>query len=158
VQAWLAEQRRLIYADSRQALLSGLPRCLPPLTPSLEQAGGLQRLALRGHASPVTRVLLTPSGTDAVTASSDGTARVWDLDIGDCVLLLEGHAGAITDMAITSGAPLVSLGLKLWEYEVSGLATSSASLRPLATGPPACTVWCGGLWRAPRISASCMRP
>ena len=103
-QAWLLDQRRRVYDDSRQALLSGLPRCLPPLTASLEQAGGLQRLALRGHTAGVTKVLLTPSGTDAVTASSDGTARVWDLDIGDCVLLLEGHAGPITDMAITSGA------------------------------------------------------
>jgi WD40 repeat protein len=97
------EQQRLVYADSQQALASGLPRCLPPLTPSLDQAGGLQRLALRGHTGPVTKVLLTPSGTDAVTASADGTARVWDLDIGDCVLLLEGHAGPITDMAVTSG-------------------------------------------------------
>lgn len=102
--AWLVEQRRRAYDDGRAALVAGLPRCLVPLTPSLDQAGGLQRLALRGHAGPITRVLLTPSGTDAVTASADGTARVWDLDIGDCVLLLEGHSGPITDMAITSGA------------------------------------------------------
>ncbi|KAI3425286.1 hypothetical protein D9Q98_009053 [Chlorella vulgaris] len=107
LQAWLVEQRRLIYDDSRQAKLSGMPRCLVPLTASLEQAGGLQRLTLRGHAAPATKVLLTPSGTDAVTASSDGTARVWDLDIGDCVLMLEGHAGPITDMAITSDGSLV---------------------------------------------------
>lgn len=107
LQAWLAEQQRRIYDDSRQSLLSGLPRCLVPLTPSLDQAGGLQRLALRGHSGAVTKVLLTPSGTDAVSASADGTARVWDLDIGDCVLLLEGHAGPITDMAITSDGSLV---------------------------------------------------
>ena len=107
LQTWLVEQQRLVYADSQQALTSGLPRCLPPLTPSLDQAGGLQRLALRGHTAPVTKVLLTPSGTDAVTASADGTARVWDLDIGDSVLLLEGHAGPITDMAVTSGGWVV---------------------------------------------------
>ncbi|KAL4430378.1 hypothetical protein ABPG77_002184 [Micractinium sp. CCAP 211/92] len=107
LQAWLAAQRRRAYEDGRTALLSGLPRCLVPLTPSLDQAGGLQRLALRGHTSAVTRVLLTPSGTDAVTASADGTARVWDLDIGDCVLLLEGHAGPINDMAVTSDGSLV---------------------------------------------------
>ncbi|KAL4419894.1 hypothetical protein ABPG75_006992 [Micractinium tetrahymenae] len=107
LQVWLGEQRRRVYEDGRNALLSGLPRCLAPLTPSLDQAGGLQRLALRGHTSAVTKVVLTPSGTDAVTASADGTARVWDLDIGDCVLLLEGHAGPITDMAITSDGSLV---------------------------------------------------
>ena len=60
-------------------------------------------LPLLPHLPAPLQVLLTPSGTDAVTASTDGTARVWDLDIGDCVLLLEGHAGPINDMAITSG-------------------------------------------------------
>lgn len=66
-QAWLGSQQQRCYEDGRTALLSGLPRCLPPLTPSLDQAGGLQRLALRGHTGAVTKVVLTPSGTDAVT-------------------------------------------------------------------------------------------
>ena len=79
LQAWIADQRRRIYDDSRQALLAGLPRCLPPLTPSLDQAGGLQRLALRGHSSAVTKVLLTPSGTDAVTGARQGARMHPDL-------------------------------------------------------------------------------
>lgn len=124
-----------MYADSHQALASGLPRCLPPLTPSLDQAGGLQRLALRGHTGPVTKVLLTPSGTDAVTASADGTARVWDLDIGDCVLLLEGHAGPITDMAVTSGG-WVSRGLGEG-YLGGGVSSRLAVLLPACLHPAA---------------------
>ena len=55
-QAWLAEQRVKCYEDGRASLHAYLPRCLVPLTPSLDQAGGLARLTLRGHASEVTKV------------------------------------------------------------------------------------------------------
>ena len=82
LQRWLGEQREAVYADARAAVAAGRPRCLPPLNGCLDQAGGLQRLILRGHTGPVTKVLLTPPGTEAVTASADGTARVWDLEIG----------------------------------------------------------------------------
>ena len=58
VQAWLAEQRVKCYDDGRTALHAYLPRCLVPLTPSVDQAGGLARLTLRGHASEVTKVRL----------------------------------------------------------------------------------------------------
>lgn len=64
------------------------------------------------------RSALPPGLVCPAAASSDGTARVWDLDIGDCVLMLEGHAGPITDMAITSGvlaACLRCLLACLWE-------------------------------------------
>lgn len=56
LQAWLAEQRVQCYADGRASLQAFLPRCLVPLTPSLDQAGGLARLTLRGHVSEVTKV------------------------------------------------------------------------------------------------------
>ncbi len=72
-------------------------------------------------------MLLTPSGTDAITASTDGTARVWDLDIGDCVLLLEGHAGPINDMAITSGeSRLCSVVWQFWSAPNVGVSVASA--------------------------------
>lgn len=66
------------------------------------QAGGLRRLTLRGHAAGIVKVLLTPGGVDIITVSTDGTARVWDMEIGDCVLLLAGHGGAITDVAASA--------------------------------------------------------
>lgn len=67
LQDWLAQQQQAVVQDSLQARLQGMPVCLPTTTPSLDQAGGLQRLALRGHRGAVNKVLLTPSGTDAVT-------------------------------------------------------------------------------------------
>lgn len=107
LQRWAEAQRVAAEGDAAAAAAAGKPRALQPQTPSLDQAGGLQRLVLRGHCGPVTKVLLAPSGTDAITASSDGTCRVWDLEIGDCVLVLEGHAAPITDLAITDDSSLL---------------------------------------------------
>lgn len=107
MQSWLATQREVVKQACVKLAKSGIPRPLLPHTPSLDQAGGLQRLAFKGHKGPVTHILLTPSGTDAISASTDGTARVWDLEIGDCILVLDGHTGPITDMGITDDGSLL---------------------------------------------------
>lgn len=49
---------------------------LMPRSASLEQAGGLLRMTLRGHSGPVHKVVLSPNGRDVVTVSEDGTAQV----------------------------------------------------------------------------------
>ena len=43
--------------------------CLFTRTPSLEQAGGLQRMTLRGHTGGISKVLLTPGGIDVITGT-----------------------------------------------------------------------------------------
>jgi WD40 repeat protein len=45
-------------------------------TSSLQQSGGLYRATLRGHTAQVKTVVISPSGQQVVTASSDGTAQV----------------------------------------------------------------------------------
>jgi hypothetical protein len=39
-------------------------------------SGGLYRATLRGHSAAVSKVVISPSGQQVVTASSDGTAQV----------------------------------------------------------------------------------
>lgn len=56
------------------------------------------------------QVLLTPGGVDVITVSTDGTARVWDMEIGDCVLLLAGHSGPLTDVAASADGALLLTG------------------------------------------------
>lgn len=41
--------------------------CLLPRSPSLEQAGGLHRMVLRGHTGGIMKVLLTSGGIDVIT-------------------------------------------------------------------------------------------
>ena len=45
------------------------PVGLVPLSPSLSQAGGLQRMILRGHAAGITKILLSPTGVDVITGA-----------------------------------------------------------------------------------------
>lgn len=40
----------------------------------MEQAGGLQRMTLRGHTAGLQKVLLSPSGIDVITGGSAPTA------------------------------------------------------------------------------------
>ena len=46
------------------------PRALVPRTSSLDQAGGVQRITLRGHTGAITRVLLADGGIDVVTGAA----------------------------------------------------------------------------------------
>lgn len=107
MQTWLKQQKTAVATDGAATTAAGQPRPLPPLTASLDQAGGLQRLTLKGHRGAVNKLLLTPSGTEAVSGGADGTARVWDLEIGDCTIVAEGHTGPITDMGITADGSLL---------------------------------------------------
>lgn len=132
--AWLTDQRVMVAAEAAAAASAPAKRMsasqalhrsfnpeaarkdsaanvrsLVPLTASLQQAGGLLRMLLRGHSAPLTTMILSPTGIHLVTGSAAGELRVWNLDIGDCVMQLSGHTGAVTGAAITAnGAVLVS--------------------------------------------------
>ena len=60
--------------------------------------------------------------TCTFSGSADGTIRIWDMEIGDCVLLLTGHSGPITDLSASAdGRILVSASAdgtaRAWELE-----------------------------------------
>jgi hypothetical protein len=57
-----------------------LPPHLLGYTPSLVQAGGMHRMALRGHLGPIRKVVIAPDGKDVLTASDDGTVQVGAAD------------------------------------------------------------------------------
>jgi WD40 repeat protein len=53
------------------------------------------RVSLRGHEGPLTVAAWSPGGDRVLTASVDGTARVWKADGSGAPLVLEGHAGPV---------------------------------------------------------------
>ncbi len=55
----------------------------------------LERHVLSGHTDIVTGVDWSPDGKRLVSASNDGTARIWDLT-GKSLAILAGHQGAVT--------------------------------------------------------------
>jgi WD40 repeat protein len=65
-------------------------------------------------------VAFSPDGTRLVSANGDQTARVWDLDSGQHLYILKGHADEVTDVAFSPvGMQLVSASwdgtVKLWD-------------------------------------------
>jgi WD40 repeat protein len=49
---------------------------------------------LEGHTGEVNDVSVTANGQRAVSGSNDNTLRVWDLETGACLRVVEGHAAA----------------------------------------------------------------
>lgn len=60
-----------------------------------------------------------PDGQHLVVGTMDGTARIWDLKMGECIEKLEGHAGRITAVNLHPELPLLITGsldgtIRLW--------------------------------------------
>ena len=104
--SWLKEQYSVMQksdSSKRHHTVSALQI----LNPCLDQAGGVQRLCLKGHEGPVSHVSILATGSEALSASADGRIRIWDLEIGDCELVIDAHTAPITGMAVTSDGSLV---------------------------------------------------
>lgn len=55
---------------------------------------------------------VTPDGKRAVSASSDWTLKVWDLEAGREIFTLTGHSFIVSEVVITSdGKRAVSYGI-----------------------------------------------
>jgi WD40 repeat protein len=57
---------------------------------------------LLGHTGPVLDVAVMTDGERVVSASADGTLRVWDVNTGQTLHVLARHTGAVTSVASTT--------------------------------------------------------
>ena len=76
---------------------------------------------LKGHSEVVSSVAVTGDGKRAVSASYDGTLKVWNLETGDS-RTLQGHSDVVHGVAITADqnrAPSASGAktLRVWDLE-----------------------------------------
>jgi WD40 repeat protein len=51
---------------------------------------------LVGHDGPLTGAVYSSDGTRILTASADGTSRIWDATTGELLVIFPGHDGAVT--------------------------------------------------------------
>ncbi|MGD2049071.1 MAG: LuxR C-terminal-related transcriptional regulator, partial [Chloroflexota bacterium] len=75
---------------------------------------------MTGHTDVIAHLEPNPDGTRYLTASWDGTARVWDVASGDLLLTLAGHQGRVWHAAFTpDGRRIATAGadgsLILWD-------------------------------------------
>ncbi|MDT9205827.1 MAG: WD40 repeat domain-containing protein, partial [Limnospira sp. PMC 1236.20] len=80
------------------------------------------REAMGGHSNRVEAVAIAPDGKRAVSASSDKTLKLWDLETGTELATLTGHSWSVNAVAIApDGFRAVSASmdktLKLWDLE-----------------------------------------
>jgi WD40 repeat protein len=62
-----------------------------------------------GHDGSVNTAVFSPDGKYVVTASSDGTARLWDLE-GNQLQVFEGHGGAVKSALLSPGGQYLITG------------------------------------------------
>jgi WD40 repeat protein len=110
---WTAEQ-----LEKTLTFPEGLPvlRLLHPVNP------GVNERTLEGHTHWVTACAVFADGRRVVSASDDGTLKVWEVETGRELATLQGHAGWVRGCAVTpDGRRVVSASydqtLKVWDVE-----------------------------------------
>jgi len=79
-----------------------------------------QGVTLNGHTADINSVSFSPDGRFVVTASADGTARVWDAATGASLGELRGHTGSVNSASFSpDGKFIVTAGndatVRLWD-------------------------------------------
>lgn len=87
---------------------------------------------LKGHKDAVWSVAVTPDGERVVSASWDGTLKVWELASGKCTATFKGHEGGVYGIAVTPDS----------KRAVSGSRDNTLKVWDLASGK--CMVTCKG--------------
>ena len=119
----------------------------PAAAISLERAHRalLERKVLRGHHGPVNAVAAIPGGNRIVTASEDGTARIWDVDTGEEKGVLKAAGGKpVTALAMMSGPTRIVTGsedgsVRIWDadtlVETNAFESKGGAIAALAVTP-----------------------
>ena len=121
-QAWFSTACAIVSASADHTLKVWALRIPPTFLWGL--SGGTHPLArtLEGHSGSVNGVTVTADGKRAVSASSDKTLKVWDLETGRALRTLEGHSDSVNGVTVTAdGKRAVSASsdktLKVWDLE-----------------------------------------
>mgnify|MGYP000128171588 CR=1 FL=1 len=72
--------------------------------------GGPEAFTLSGHTDNINAIVFSPDGNRIATASSDGTARVWDAATGAQLLVLRGHGGSVLSAAFDASGTRIATG------------------------------------------------
>lgn len=86
------------------------------------------RSTLKGHDAPLSTAVFSPDGKHVLTASHDGTARVWNADGTGEALVLQGHAEAVLSAAYSPDGSHILTTSEDGTARVWGLAEGGKSI------------------------------
>jgi hypothetical protein len=164
INGFAARVRCLAFSPDGKRLLAGLDAASNSAGVEVVDVHSARRVAsLRGHTATVMAVAFVPAGNHFVSASLDGTLRLWDLATGKQLWRSE-HKGGIHDLAVSpDGRQVLTAGfgdrqVRLWNREngaplhvfpahlasVLGVSFARDGRRALSSD----TVSCARLWKA----------
>ncbi|HET8911379.1 MAG TPA: NB-ARC domain-containing protein [Ktedonobacteraceae bacterium] len=88
----------------------------------LWDVGRSYQTGLHGHSGGVYSLAFTPNSRSLLSGSEDGTLRMWNLERGQCIHILQGYAVSLFDIAWSpDGKSIASAGsnalVTIWEGE-----------------------------------------
>jgi len=116
-------------------------------------------LTLTGHGGGLECVAVFPDASQVVSSSWDQTAKIWQVDTGQCVRTLEGHNNRVFAVAVFPDGRRVVTGswdrtAKIWKVSTGEVLMSLESLdrvRSVAVFPDGERVLAGCMDRVVRI-------
>ncbi|MGK7924260.1 MAG: response regulator [Spirulina sp.] len=146
----LREESLTIRQTAEQLLIEHLKKPRIQVLSPHENWTSLQCLhTLRGHSYWVQDVAIAPNCRTIVSASKDGTIKIWDLVTGREMRTLHGHESAVLSVAISAdGERIISCGtdnaIKIWSLdtgmELNTILGKSHNIYVLAVSPDGKTV------------------
>ena len=93
-----------------------------------------KRAALLGHSAVVNGLAFTPDSRSVLSGSDDGTLRLWDVERGESLRVMQGYMASLYDVDWSpDGTWLASAGadtvVSLWEVDSRGGEIGRASCR-----------------------------
>ncbi len=119
----LSKVRRTWHIQSYRNLYLMVPVAVLLLALLVGLVVGLYLLwTFQGHTASVNAVAVTPDEQQAISASADGTLRVWDLKNGQSLRTLQGHTAPVNAVTVTpDGQQAVSASadgtLRVWDLK-----------------------------------------
>ena len=105
----LLKDRLLLDSESRKIKVWDIGGCAP-----------VALMDLGDHDSTVLQIEASDTSNAALSGSFDGSMRLWDLRSGQCVRIMEGHAGLTLSVSLDSASKTAVSGshddtVKLWD-------------------------------------------